>query len=152
MATQINLITRVNLRIQISVRFYTFPARVSLSPDSPTQMLRQSFLILRSLMGFLDLSLLPSAIFYLKKPDCERMLWKHFIWEQIIVFHVGTEVQFLLPWYPPAPPPPTTLRLPCYPPAPPPPRLAVVIWSPGMLWKSIIFNISLVSASTSMTS
>merc|ERR1719431_640350 len=43
-------------------QIFTFPARVSLSPDSPTQMLRQSFLILRSLMGFLDLSLPPSTI------------------------------------------------------------------------------------------
>ena len=44
-------------------QIFTFPARVSLSPDSPTQMLRQSFLILRSLIGFLDLSLPPSTIF-----------------------------------------------------------------------------------------
>ena len=40
----------------------TLPALVSLSPDSPTQMLRHSFLILKSLMGFLVLSLVPSTI------------------------------------------------------------------------------------------
>lgn len=42
--------------------YETLPALVSLSPDSPTQMLRQSFLILRSLMGFFALSLPPSTI------------------------------------------------------------------------------------------
>ena len=48
----------------------TLPALVSLSPDSPTQMLRHSFLIFRSLITFLVLSF--SGIFvivYLSETD-----------------------------------------------------------------------------------
>ena len=53
------------------MKLSTFPALVSLSPLSPTQMLRQSFLILRSLMGFLALSLLSFTIFSSEKSNSQ---------------------------------------------------------------------------------
>ena len=39
-----------------SASYFTLPARVNLSPDSPTQMFRHNLRILRSLMTFLALS------------------------------------------------------------------------------------------------
>ena len=42
--------------LKLSSLIFTFPALVNLSPDSPTQMFRQSLRILRSLMGFFALA------------------------------------------------------------------------------------------------